>query len=176
MDNNLDDLAAQVHRWTPFIQMEEAKQTLELCQYLRDLVSNLKNQYPEMKFEVVCRNPIRIELATAYFSSIIRNLVDNSNYWTASKPERLVRITIFDDAEKAILRVSDNGTGISDEIRNNIFIPGWSSKPNGSGIGLKLAGEAANAIGGVLVLLHDSEIDKGASFELRLPIVKKNEP
>jgi signal transduction histidine kinase/anti-sigma regulatory factor (Ser/Thr protein kinase) len=176
MDNDLDDFAAQVHRWTPFIQREETRQTVELCQYTREVISNLQKQYPELKFEILCRNPITTELATSYFLSIVRNLVDNSNYWTASRPERLVRITIDDDAERAIVRVSDNGRGIPDEDWENIFIPGWSSKPQGSGIGLKLAGEAATALGGELVLLHHSEMDKGASFELRLPLVKKDEP
>ena len=175
MDRDLEDLASQIHRWTPFLQRDEVKQTIDLCQYIEGLKLDFQKEYPNLRIDVVCTKRITTELAPTYLFTLVRNLVDNSSYWTASKPEPLVRITILEEEGMTILRISDNGRGISEEERKYIFIPGWSSKPNGSGIGLKLAGEAANALGGELVLLHQSEIDNGATFELRIPQVNKNE-
>jgi signal transduction histidine kinase len=173
MDKNLENLASHVHRWAPFLQRDEPKQTIDLCQYIEGLKSDFQKEYPNLKMEVVYTEPITTEIATSYLFTLVRNLVDNANYWTSSKPQPLVRITILEEAERAIVRISDNGKGIPEEERKCIFIPGWSSKPNGSGIGLKLAGEAANALGGELVLLNHSEIDNGATFELRIPEVRK---
>jgi len=148
---------------------------VELCEYFGELRLDLEKQYPNLKFEVICPKPVPAEIAKNYFWTIAKNLVDNSNYWTAKSQEPLVRFTIGENRNMAIVRISDNGSGIQAEDRRNIFIPGWSLKPDGSGIGLKLAGEAAYILGGQLVLLHNSEFDTGTTFELRLPLVKKNE-
>jgi signal transduction histidine kinase len=173
MDNNLENLAAHIHRWTPFIQKDEPKIPINLCDYINELKTDFQKLYPNLTIEVTHDNPVWIELAKSYFFTLIRNLIDNANYWTSGKPNPLVKITILQDGQLTIVRISDNGRGIPVQERKWIFIPGWSAKPQGSGIGLKLAGEAANALGGQLVLVNGSEMENGATFELRIPEVKK---
>lgn len=67
--------------------------------------------------------------------------------------------------DRLSLRVGDNGAGVPDEARSQIFQPFYTTKPEGSGIGLSLARQIARAHGGDLRLLPG----KGAVFELSLP-------
>lgn len=173
MDNNLENLASHIHIWTPFIQRDEPKQIIDLCQYIEEQKIEFQKLYSNLAIDIVYSEQITIEVPTSYLFTILRNLVDNASYWTAEKQRPLVRITILQEGSLTILRISDNGRGISAQERRLVFIPGWSSKPHGSGIGLKLAGEAAYALGGELVLLNQSEIETGATFELRITGVKR---
>jgi signal transduction histidine kinase len=174
LDDYVQKLIEHVHRWSPFINTEAAKITVELREHINGYMEDFSRKYPHMKFEIVCPQPVKANIAETYFFSILQNLVDNSGYWTSKVADPTLRITIFEDNGLGIIRVSDNGPGISQDERKNVFIPSWSSKPNGYGIGLKLAGESAAILGGSLVLLDKSELGTGASFELRLPVVKKN--
>jgi len=169
-DSDVEDLAAELEKWSPFIGKKGVKERIELCQYMRELHPDLAQTYPRMKIDLICKEPITLEGNRADLWTIVRNLVDNSSYWTRDVSEPLVKITVFKNDSSAIVRVSDNGRGVPEEERDNIFVFGWSAKPDGSGLGLKLAGEAAANLGGELVFLPMSELGNGATFELRLPL------
>jgi len=62
-------------------------------------------------------------------------------------PQILLRAQI-DDRGKIIIRVIDNGPGISEEVQEKIFIPFFSTKKDGSGIGLSLSRQIIRSHGG----------------------------
>ncbi|WP_454887474.1 sensor histidine kinase [Sphingomonas oryzagri] len=68
--------------------------------------------------------------------------------------------------DRLSLRVEDNGAGVPDEARSRIFQPFYTTKAEGSGIGLSLARQIVRAHGGDLRLLPG----KGAVFEVSLPV------
>ncbi|MGH7575053.1 MAG: ATP-binding protein [Longimicrobiales bacterium] len=76
------------------------------------------------------------------------------------------------DGVEAVIRVHicDEGPGISPELREQIFRPFYTTKPYGSGIGLPLALQAAEAHRGRLYLERRSELERGAEFVLELPL------
>ncbi len=67
-----------------------------------------------------------------------------------------------------IICVSDNGSGISEDKMEKIFIPFFSTKDDGSGIGLSLSRQILNLHGGYLEV--KSEVGVGTEFRLYLPI------
>lgn len=67
-----------------------------------------------------------------------------------------------------VIRVTDTGGGISAEIRSKIFNPFFSTKPQGSGLGLAWSRKVVDAHGGVLDV--NSQEGEGTSFTLRLPL------
>ena len=71
-------------------------------------------------------------------------------------------------AEKHIfqLSVKDNGCGILPEVQDKIFIPFFTTKTTGSGIGLSLCKQIMTLHGGSLQV--SSELGKGSCFTLKL--------
>jgi len=69
------------------------------------------------------------------------------------------------------ISVSDNGSGISDEIKDKIFQPFFTTKPTGqgTGLGLSLAYDIIKAHGGELKV--ESEVGEGTVFTIQLPLV-----
>jgi signal transduction histidine kinase len=70
------------------------------------------------------------------------------------------------------IRVSDDGPGIPAELRASVFEPFVTSKPDGTGLGLTIAREAAQSLGGELVL-EDTAV--GCTMAVVLPIARLGE-
>jgi two-component system sensor histidine kinase HydH len=80
-----------------------------------------------------------------------------------------VRIGIREDLtlRTIAVRVVDDGPGVSDEVRDRIFTPFFSTRPKGTGLGLTVVRRCADAHGGDVVV--SSTPGGGATFELHLP-------
>ena len=66
------------------------------------------------------------------------------------------------------ITITDNGSGIPDEIADQIFNPFFTTKTKGTGLGLPLVRRIANEHGGTVIFSHAS--GSGAQFELIIPI------
>ena len=66
------------------------------------------------------------------------------------------------------IHIRDNGPGIPPEIQDRIFVPFFTTKKTGTGIGLPLAQKIVHAHGGVLDM--NSEVGKGTEFIIKIPM------
>jgi signal transduction histidine kinase len=78
-------------------------------------------------------------------------------------------ITTRADEEYGVLIVEDTGTGMTDEVRKQIFLPFFTTKDvgKGTGLGLAVVHGIVTAHGGSISV--DSEVGRGSRFEIRLP-------
>lgn len=108
----------------------------------------------------------------AAIECIISNLLNNSLVAFEKKPpgERKVLIrTKVHDGELE-LRVMDNGPGIEGIDRNDIWLPGQTTRPNGTGLGLTIVRDAAIDLGGGVDAIEKGELG-GAEMIVTLPII-----
>jgi nitrogen fixation/metabolism regulation signal transduction histidine kinase len=78
-----------------------------------------------------------------------------------------VTLTWQGTAQAVIILIEDNGIGLTNP--SNLFVPFYTTKPGGSGIGLALARQICEAHGGVLQVANRAE-GQGCGAEIRLPI------
>lgn len=76
------------------------------------------------------------------------------------------------NAETLQLRIMDNGPGIDENIQSKIFNPFYTTRQEGTGLGLAVVAAVVRAHEGD-ISLH-SQPDEGSSFILRLPIIEKS--
>ena len=111
-------------------------------------------------------NAVCVRGNTIALEQIFVNLIVNA---TESRSEQVrVRITSEQAGRSVVVRVADDGPGIPADRRAAVFEEFVTSKPNGTGLGLTVAREAATALGGTL-FLEDSAI--GCCFAVELPAV-----
>ncbi|WP_161596706.1 tetratricopeptide repeat-containing sensor histidine kinase [Chitinophaga vietnamensis] len=99
-----------------------------------------------------------------FLKIILRNLVSNAIKFTPE--EGTVRLSARQEAGKNIFIVQDSGLGIAEEELAHIF--DWNSiRSDSSGLGLKLAKEFTEKLGGVIVV--SSALHAGTTFTITLP-------
>jgi signal transduction histidine kinase len=80
----------------------------------------------------------------------------------------LVRVAVFEQGDEAVVTVSDTGRGIPAEHLPNIFRPFYTTKGNGTGLGLSLARRIVEEHHGQIAI--ESSSGKGTTFSVVLPV------
>ena len=104
----------------------------------------------------------------------LANLIDNAAEAMQGSLLRVlgVRTALLEDGTAVEVTVSDTGHGLTEEIRERLFLPFYSTKHRGSGLGLSIAAKIAQEHGGTISA--EANTPKGARFMLRLPVVESS--
>jgi hypothetical protein len=102
----------------------------------------------------------------------LANLIDNAAEAMQGSLLRILRIhsALSEDGAAVEVEVSDTGHGLTDEIRERLFLPFYSTKHRGTGLGLSIAAKIVQEHGGTI--RAESNSPKGARFLLRLPLME----
>ena len=95
---------------------------------------------------------------------VLINLINNSIHALEGRESPMIKMSCLVESDKTVIIVTDNGKGIEEEIMNQIFIPFYTTKKNGSGIGLSLSKNILKKHGGNLLV--NSEKGHFTSFSL----------
>jgi signal transduction histidine kinase len=165
---DFDHLESYLQLFTPLERRLERKKTLihgsEIAQYLLDLFAErLRQQRVDLQTtNMFSRMAIKAYPSTFY--PVFANLVDNSLFWLRdSKEPRIIKLDVIGGSTWAI---SDNGPGVSARDRELIFERGFSRKPGGKGLGLKISRDLL-AREDFDLLLSPSNPGEGATFLIR---------
>lgn len=101
------------------------------------------------------------------FTNIVQNAVEAM---PDEKTNGVVHIELIPDEDKQqiTIKVSDNGSGIPDEVKDKIFDPYFTTKSSGTGLGLAMSKKIIELWGGSI--RFESEQDTGTIFYLQLPM------
>jgi nitrogen fixation/metabolism regulation signal transduction histidine kinase len=105
------------------------------------------------------------QLMSRIFTNLILNGIQSVP--AGRKPE--ISVSLQKNIHFIRVEIHDNGMGISETIRNKIFIPNFSTKYAGSGIGLALAKRGVEHAGGKI--WFETEEEQGTSFFIELPLL-----
>ncbi|MGD0941307.1 MAG: ATP-binding protein, partial [Terracidiphilus sp.] len=118
----------------------------------------------EAELPLVLADPAAMRRALA-------NLIDNAADAMQVSLLRVLGISsaLSEDGASVEVQISDTGHGLTDEIRERLFLPFYSTKQRGTGLGLSIAAKIVQEHGGSLSA--ESNSPKGARFLLRLPLM-----
>ena len=105
---------------------------------------------------------------------ILNNLIKNSIQAIPADRKGHIELKLWKEENKAIIRVRDNGVGIPEHMRAEIFKPRFTTKSSGSGLGLAISANMVDSIGGSLYF--ESEVNKGTDFYVELPLIRSAYP
>jgi len=110
---------------------------------------------------IVRADPAMIEQALI---NLLRNAMDA----VSGQPAPHIEIDGRREGEEVVITVADNGAGVDPAVLDRIFVPFFTTKPGGSGVGLSLVRQIALAHGGQIEAASNSP--RGMLFRWRCPI------
>lgn len=136
---------------------------------ITELCMDLKKLFPEeyIHFEIPSSD-LTLYIDRAQIEQVFINLLKNAREACGRQSDKDIRVeVIISPAGNKLLTVSDNGEGILPDVLDKIFVPFFTTKTSGSGIGLSLCKQ--------IMTLHEgsinvkSESGKGSKFILTFP-------
>ncbi len=123
-----------------------------------DLLENIKLlmapsiEAKNIKIEFdIQKSRLELDIDTHLIEQVLINLLLNAVDACKNQPEPQIKVTALQNSNRdVVLKVYDNGSGIPADILENIFVPFFTSKATGSGIGLSLCKQ--------IMLLHKGRI------------------
>jgi two-component system nitrogen regulation sensor histidine kinase NtrY len=141
--------------------------------FVRDLFENMHNlmeptlDQKGIEMEIILKDPeLMLDVDTNLIEQVLINLIVNAieAVKDAAHPRIILSASLLAN-NKVVVKVTDNGYGMNEDVMQNIFIPFFSTKKNGSGIGLSLCKQ--------IMMLHKGSITvqsvegQGSAFVLQ---------
>lgn len=141
INNASANLISFVDSYRKLTQLQECVRT---SQNLQELVGRVTSIYPSVGIVTRIPSDLTVSIDESLMRQVLVNLVKNAIDAGATMIK-------FEWRNKKLL-ISNNGAPILPEVRNDIFIPFYTTKASGSGIGLALSRQIMNMQGGWLSL------------------------
>jgi len=141
--------------------------------YVRDLFENMHVlmqptlDSKNIELDIILKDPdLIVEADTNLIEQVLINLIVNAIEAVKEQQEsNIILSASHTPNNKTVIKVADNGTGMPEELLDQIFIPFFSTKKTGSGIGLSLCKQ--------IMMLHkgnihvQSKVGEGTAFSLQ---------
>ncbi|MDH6303508.1 signal transduction histidine kinase [Parabacteroides sp. PF5-5] len=137
---------------------------------VRELFNSLKGLFSSdritFSYSIEPQN-LQLNADRLLIEQVLINLIKNAIEATEDKATPEIMIKAFKENGLPIISVSDNGNGIVSEAIDKVFVPFFTTKNGGSGIGLSICRQIINRHGGSISVR--SETEKGTTFKLQFP-------
>lgn len=174
---HLDVIDAEIHRLDRVVQtLVDFSRPVELQLHEQDLRPVLGDVLALAADELTTRNvtlqsflpfnPVVAKVDADLLKQAALNVIQNGAQ--AMPGGGLLRVTLEEDRKFAILRITDQGTGIPDDVKEKIFDLYFTTKSEGSGIGLAMTYRIVQLHHGSIEV--KSEPEHGTEFVLRIPL------
>ena len=141
--------------------------------YISELFENIHRlmqptlEQKNIEATIILKEPLlSVEIDAGLIEQVLINLILNAIDAVKNNPDPKIVLSAYTDNDnKIIIKIADNGTGMDEEVLDKIFVPFFSTKKNGSGIGLSLCKQ--------IMMLHkgninvQSRIGEGTAFSLQ---------
>jgi signal transduction histidine kinase len=152
---------------------------LRIEQVVDDLVDAFRPLLEDANVEIERQRlapQAQVRGSVALLEAVLTNLFTNSigafNVEGGRYKGRIIRVREESSGETVLITVADNGPGIQGLSLSEIWLPGHTTKPGGTGFGLTIVKDSIDDLGGRITARAHGELG-GAEFTVALPMVQE---
>jgi signal transduction histidine kinase len=141
---------------------------LDLSHFVQDSTRRMGRIFNQkgVQLELNIIPGLRVHCDETQLGMVIDNLIKNAVQAMEKSSVKLLTVSLYRMDQRAVLDVIDSGAGVPAEIKEKIFDMNFTTKPDGTGIGLWLSRRIAHECAGHLLLVPR---EAGTQFSLTLP-------
>ena len=164
--DTLSDIASSFSTYAKL--PENHPQPFDLAALIQNLVNLYDNEeHIEIRYVVDPNHAYIYNGDKTNMNSAVGNILKNAVQAIGNAPDGLIEVKLQDLSDRFVISVKDNGKGIKEEDKPMIFLPNFTTKSSGSGIGLSLTYNIIRVAGGTIDF--ESKEGEGALFVIKLP-------
>lgn len=173
MEEQIDTLSAIASSFGDFAKLPDPRPIkIDLNDFAARTALLYGNERDSLSIEVSQHtSPVYVNVDKNQLTLLVNNLMTNAIEAIPNDKIGLIRLIVEVDDSFALLKVEDNGTGISENQINNIFMPHFTTKTKGSGLGLALVKRIVQLNSGSISF--ESFPSVGTTFIVRFKRVEK---
>jgi signal transduction histidine kinase len=104
----------------------------------------------------------------------LNNLYKNAIQAIPEERKGVIQLELYQQDDNAIIKVTDNGTGIPADVQPRVFSPNFSTKNSGMGMGLAICKNIIESFNGDIYF--ETKEGEGTSFFVVMPLKEVREP
>lgn len=167
----IDNLSSIATEFSNFAQMPRTKnEQFYLAERLNEIIKlyNYTGQVSiSTDFNTASKHKVFAD--KEQFARAILNLIKNAIQAIPENRKGRIDIGIKKAGKNAIIKISDNGKGIDESLKELIFVPNFTTKSSGTGLGLAITKNIIDHFGGQI--WYKSEVGIGTSFYISIPLI-----
>lgn len=161
----IDSMSAIASAFSNFakmpVQKNERLNIVEIVKYTTQIFSENYIHFSSKK-EMIMADWDKSQLIR-----IVTNLIKNSIQALKNKENKKIEVTVIDEPNTIVISVADNGKGISEEDKQKVFEPKFTTKSSGMGLGLAIVKNIVETYNGTVSFT--SEVNVGTLFKIKIP-------
>ncbi len=166
----IDSLAHIASEFSSFAKMPIANnEKLNLSELVKSAYSLFKEEENVQLYLDIAKKDCSIFADRTQIMRVLNNLLKNAIQAIPEDQPGIIRVSLSATKTTAIIKVSDNGCGIPEEQEEDIFVPNFTTKSSGTGIGLAMSKTIVEMAKGNIYF--ESKVGKGSDFYVELPLV-----
>jgi len=171
----IDNLASIATEFSNFAKMPRAENIQLEVNSLLESVYNLFNEVKEVELTLSMPDKVLNVFADKnHLVSVFNNIIKNAiQAIPEGRTDGLIDVSLIESDGKAVVKISDNGSGISDDMKDKVFVPNFTTKSSGTGLGLAISKNIIESVDGAIYF--ETEVGEGTDFFVTLPIISVDE-
>jgi len=155
-------------------QISVQSSNFDISKLINSVIHEIENVAQSKNIQLTFSNQNDIEISSDknLIKTVLRNLISNAIKYIKTDGQINISLNALDGFVE--ISVADNGIGMNDEIRNNLFLSNvnkstyGTKNEKGTGLGLVICKEFVTKLGGKIWV--DSQLDKGSTFYFTIPV------
>lgn len=170
----IDNLSQIANEFSNFAAMPQATNEKVILNEVVETIHDLFRKRDDMDINMI--EPIDDLYVFAdknHLVRILNNLLKNAIQAIPEDRRGKVEIELSRKGSDALIRVSDNGTGIPDHMKSKVFTPNFTTKSSGTGLGLAISANMIDSCNGKIYF--ETIPGKGTDFYISIPLMRTDE-
>ncbi|MCF8465233.1 MAG: GHKL domain-containing protein [Flavobacteriales bacterium] len=166
----IDTLSNIASEFSSFAQMPKSNiEKVDLKQLLERVAELYRNSEAEIELNLQVDSNATIQADKEQLLRVFNNLIKNGIQAVQDDIKPKITVSLTRENDHWIASVRDNGSGISEDLRDRIFVPNFTTKSSGMGLGLAMVKNIVESANGKI--WFESEPDNGTVFYTSFPSI-----